>query len=39
MAFGVFSTSVGRDNSPPMDAEIGTACETLWQQLQATTRK
>jgi hypothetical protein len=35
MADGVFSTSVGRDNSPPIDGEIAAACATLWQQLQA----
>lgn len=35
MASGVFSTSVGRDQSPPIEPAIKSACETLWQQLQA----
>jgi len=35
MAAGIFSTSVGRDETPPIDQDIESACEALWQQLQA----
>jgi hypothetical protein len=35
MAAGIFSTSVRRDETPPMDQAIESACEALWQRLQA----
>lgn len=36
MAADIFATSVGRDEPPDMDPAIKSACETLWQRLQAT---
>lgn len=35
MAEGILKTSVGRDVQPVLDPAIETACETLWQELQA----
>jgi hypothetical protein len=38
MIDGIFATSVGRDNPPPMDEEIASACEALWQRFQAAAK-
>lgn len=35
MTAGIFSTSVGRDHSPPIEPEIISACENLWQRLHS----
>jgi hypothetical protein len=39
MIDGIFATSVGRDNPPPMDEDIAAACEALWKRLQAAASK
>lgn len=35
MVEGIFTSSIGRDNSPPLDEAIQSACDALWEQLQA----
>lgn len=36
MSADIFATSVGRDDPPDMDPDIQSACEALWQRLQAS---
>jgi hypothetical protein len=39
MTAGIFATSVSRHEVPAIDQEIETACEILWQRLQAAQSK